>query len=286
MKKTYIPPNLLPINPAKSKKLLLVAMALVWSFLFSLEAHAQTTVTFDNPSANPQTWTVPAGVTSINVKLWGGGGAGGGTDHPNSGGGGGAGGSYLLQTLSVTPGSTISINVGAGGQGVIQATGNPGLASTVVYNSTTYTAEGGNPGLGGTGNNTGYAGGAALTIDHTYYGGAGANGTGGSGNISGAGGGGAGSGDNGDAGSGTTGGDGGDGDYPGGDGGDGRNTVGDGNSGSAPGGGGSGALGNDGTGGAGGDGQVIISFTCPTYSLTSTTATEVCAGSPSTVTLN
>ena len=59
-------------------------------------------------------WTVPAGVTSIDVKAWG---AGGGRYHrismsnaAPSGGGGSAFG-----TLSVTPGEVLTIVVGQGG---------------------------------------------------------------------------------------------------------------------------------------------------------------------------
>jgi len=60
-----------------------------------------------------QTWSVPAGVNSINVKLWGAGGGGDWYDasHLNSGGSGG----YVAGTLAVTPLSTINIIVGQGG---------------------------------------------------------------------------------------------------------------------------------------------------------------------------
>jgi hypothetical protein len=59
------------------------------------------------------TWTVPAGVTSIESLVLAGGGSGG---HGTTGGGGGGGaGGCLLSTQSVTPGSVISITVGAGG---------------------------------------------------------------------------------------------------------------------------------------------------------------------------
>ncbi len=60
-----------------------------------------------------QTWNVPAGISSINVQLWGAGGGGGRADatHLNSGGSGG----YVAGTLSVTPSSTLTIIVGRGG---------------------------------------------------------------------------------------------------------------------------------------------------------------------------
>jgi len=75
------------------------------------------------PAGAEQTFTVPDGITSLNVKMWGaGGGAGGrnvgstacGTD--NGGYGGGAGG-FTSGTISVTPGETIKIIVGEGGYG-------------------------------------------------------------------------------------------------------------------------------------------------------------------------
>ena len=60
-------------------------------------------------------WTVPAGVTSVKVELWGGGGGGGG------GWGAGAGAYVVENNLSVTPGSSITYNVAGGGQGAGQS---------------------------------------------------------------------------------------------------------------------------------------------------------------------
>jgi hypothetical protein len=54
--------------------------------------------------------TVPAGVTSLQYLIVAGGGSGG-VDN----GGGGGGGGVLTGTISVTPGQTYNINVGAGG---------------------------------------------------------------------------------------------------------------------------------------------------------------------------
>jgi hypothetical protein len=62
------------------------------------------------------TWTAPTGVTSAQVILVGGGGGGGGGSQ-NVAGGGGAGGQVIVKNLAVTPGTTYSITVGAGGQG-------------------------------------------------------------------------------------------------------------------------------------------------------------------------
>jgi hypothetical protein len=139
------------------------------------------------------TFNVPAGVTSVTVEAWGGGGAGGGTNNQNNrGGGGGAGGSYTKNTtVSVTPGATITVSIGAGGVGVSNANG--GVGGTSTFASTIpVTAIGGNGGsVGNTTNN--YGTGAGSTTGVTFNGGAGASGASGSSNISGAGGGGAGS---------------------------------------------------------------------------------------------
>ena len=64
------------------------------------------TFTFQYVTASPQSYTVPAGITSITVKMWG---AGGGND------GGGGAGAYLTGTLAVTPGQVLSLIVGASG---------------------------------------------------------------------------------------------------------------------------------------------------------------------------
>ena len=56
-----------------------------------------------------QTWTVPPGVTEVSVRLWGAGGGGG------TGASAGGGGGYTTGMLSVTPGETLSVMVGGGG---------------------------------------------------------------------------------------------------------------------------------------------------------------------------
>ncbi len=74
------------------------------------------------------TWTVPQGVYRIFVQCWGGGGGGGGgtayywsangsTVYGAAGGGGGGAGAYAEGWLSVSPGQTINVIVGAGGIG-------------------------------------------------------------------------------------------------------------------------------------------------------------------------
>ena len=73
---------------------------------------ATTEVVFAYTGAN-QTWTVPAGVTSVEISILGAGGAGG-----RAGGGStsfGGGGGVVSGTLTVVPGDTLTIIVGQGG---------------------------------------------------------------------------------------------------------------------------------------------------------------------------
>ena len=248
----------------------------------------QTTQTFLTTGA--QTWTAPIGVTSISVECWGGGGAGGGATGNPAAGGGGAGGSYSkLTSITVTPGQTYSLFVGAGGTGSINA-GNPGESSW-FFNDTTILAKGGNGGSSA-GINSTTATGAVATLsgnigDVKYYGGAGGTGTS-SGNSSGAGGSSAGTGSNGNAGVITTAGAA----VTGG----GAGVAGISNSFSSNGissgslgGAGSGAhaaSAADRSGGNGGAGKIVLTFTCPVFSITSTTATtNVCSDVGSTITL-
>lgn len=68
-------------------------------------------------------WTVPAGVTQVDVLVVGGGG-GGGAWVP---GGGGAGGVVYREGYPVTPGSTIAYTVGVGGTGSYNPGGYSGM---------------------------------------------------------------------------------------------------------------------------------------------------------------
>lgn len=64
------------------------------------------------------TFIVPAGVTKIEVEIWGGGGGGGNGYNDGSAaasGGGGGGGDYNLGIFTVTPGSSFPVTVGSGG---------------------------------------------------------------------------------------------------------------------------------------------------------------------------
>ncbi len=92
----------------------------------------KTVATFSTVGSG--TWTIPAGVSEVEVLVVGGGGGGGAT---STSGGGGAGGVYYNPEVTVTPGGSYTIAVGAGG-----AIGGTGANS--AFN--TVTAFGGKPG--------------------------------------------------------------------------------------------------------------------------------------------
>lgn len=112
---------------------------------------------------------VPAGVTSIDIEIWGGGGSGGGSNGTNDSGGGGSGAYSKLDNESVTPGDTISYSIGAGGASVAGNTiGNNG-------GDTTCNAATAGGGVGGAIITTGGAGGSASGGDINTSGNAGQN---------------------------------------------------------------------------------------------------------------
>lgn len=92
------------------------------------------------------TWTVPTGVTAVNVLVVGGGGGGG----SRAAGGGGGGGFAETTNYLVTAGNIHSITVGAGGPGAASssaANGSAGTASSFLRSSVGLTANGGGGGL-------------------------------------------------------------------------------------------------------------------------------------------
>jgi Tfp pilus assembly protein PilE len=119
-------------------------------------------------SVGTTSWTVPAGVSSVNVLVVGGGGSGGGS--PGTGGGGGA---VVEQTnYTVTAGQSMTVTVGAGG-----TNGSDGGASSFG----SIVASGGRSGNSGGASGNAHAGGAPVTdLNNQIFGGggggAGANG--------------------------------------------------------------------------------------------------------------
>lgn len=116
----------------------------------SAPASAPNIVKVSRYTYGSQDWTVPSGVTSINVKLWG---AGGGND--------GGGGGYTSANIAVTSGDVITMSVGQGG--VIG--GASGAACTGTGGGQTYIQKNGTKlliagGGGGGACYSGYLGGA------------------------------------------------------------------------------------------------------------------------------
>ena len=123
---------------------------------FTITVNAPVVQTFNSPG----TFSVPSGLSSVDVLVVAGGG-GGGVEH---GGGAGAGGLIYRPGFPVTPGGSVSVGIGGGGNGQNNFGGPPatGQAGGNGSNSTfgTLTAIGG--GGGGTYSNdpTGRAGGS------------------------------------------------------------------------------------------------------------------------------
>ncbi len=140
-------------------------------------------------------FTVPDGVTEIDVLVVGGGGGGGRSATPNASGGGGAGGVVYQSNYSVTAGTSIDVAIGAGG-----AAGDGSGVATNGENSSfgAFVANGGGAAGqndtgdfdgddGGSGGGSASTGGAGGTASQGNDGGAGLGGVGGAGGGGGAG---------------------------------------------------------------------------------------------------
>lgn len=143
-------------------KHLLRAISVLNLILVSFYLQAQTT----NSYTTPTTWTVPAGVTSLTIKVWGGGGGTGGQDCGAGCSNAAAGpAGYVEASFTVTPGDVIGIYPGAkganGGNSVSGAGSGAGGADS--YPSGNY--NGGNGGNAGpSGSSGGGGGGGAASI--------------------------------------------------------------------------------------------------------------------------
>jgi hypothetical protein len=219
---------------------------------------APTVVTFTIPGS--ASFTVPPGVTSLQIVATGG---GGGSGNDSGGGSGGV----VSATLAVTSGEILELFVGGGGSSGPSGGGGGG-ATTVDDSSDTLVAGGGGGGNDGVGGNGGDAASVANSPQANGGNGSGGGGVGGSG---GSGGMGAGS-----AGHGGSGGDGG----TGGNGGGGSGGVGGvggvagagfGGAGASSGGGGGGSGygggGGGGAGGGGGGGSASLGAAVPSFSV-------------------
>lgn len=155
-------------------------------------------------TAGTYSWVAPAGVTSVSVVAVGGGGSGRARNQVcfifHAGSGGGGGGLGYTNNISVTPGASYTVVVGAGGVGAIPI----GTSGGVSYFNTQCVVKGAGGGAGsiatcsgttggaggsytGTGGGTGGAGGSVIGYGNTSSG-AGGGGAGGYGGVGGKGG--------------------------------------------------------------------------------------------------
>lgn len=218
-----------------------ISVCLIVCFVFLTSCptvFAQTSQTFTTSGS----FTVPSGVTSLKVEVWGAGGGGGGSTSNGSGGSGGGGGGYCSGVATGYSG-TQSIVVGTGGAGGTTSTtwngsngGNSSVFGLIAYGGI---GGKGNTGVLGTGGSA--TGGTVNTKGGDGIKGASTGGAGGAGANGGAGGAG------------------------------GSNAVG--GSGVSPGGGGGGgeyANGSSKTGGLGANGQIILTWITVSASATAT----------------
>ena len=113
-------------------------------------------------STGPSTYTVESGITAVNVLVVGGGGGGGAGGYERTkGGGAGAGGLIYYPDYPVTPGGSIAVVVGAGGEGAGYLPPAPG--------STPYTPTARPDSRAGTGEFGGYEHPQYTYPGHTYY---------------------------------------------------------------------------------------------------------------------
>ena len=264
-------------NVMKKITLLINRLLITLGFiLIPLLGFSQSPKTYNSSS----TFTVPAGVTTLDVQAWGAGGRGS-SRTSNGNGGGGGGGAYaanpsvsvnaLNAPYTVTVGAGSTSNNNHGGDSWFSTTGTIfAQGGRTVANNT---ATGGAGGLASASTGTTkWNGGTGVAGASTYGGGGGSSaGTSAAGNT------------------GTTF-TGGTAPAGGGNGGNGKNSPqGVGVAGSVPGGGGGGGYRTSSStrrGGNGANGQVILTWTCPTYGLSSTAmATPSCPTNGSVVTL-
>ena len=102
-------------------------------FAIRTVTEGDTSTAGTNPAmgvGTPATFTVPQGLVSVAVKMWGAGGGGGYYGNVGSGftaGGRGGGGGYVAGTIAVTPGQVLKVGVAEGGTRPSQPTYNGGL---------------------------------------------------------------------------------------------------------------------------------------------------------------
>jgi hypothetical protein len=128
-------------------------------------------------------WTVPTGVTYVNVTLFGAGGGGSGTSA-NITGGFGLPGQVIASNVVTTPGASISYAIGAGGTPGAQGGNNSGAAGgTTTFTGATSATGGAGGGTSGSTLGAGTQGATQYNGAQGAYSTATTGGTGGAGKI-------------------------------------------------------------------------------------------------------
>ncbi len=122
------------------------SISIIVLFLNCFNINAQTVLQTFSCTNMGYTYIVPNDVCLLKIKAWGAGGGGGGNDAYAGGGGGGGG--YAEAMLYVTPGETITIFCGCGGNAGGSGGSAPGGSGGYGF------------GLGGNGGNSGPSGGS------------------------------------------------------------------------------------------------------------------------------
>lgn len=239
------------------------------------------TETFNTPGAN--SWPCPAGVSSVQVEVWGAGGPGVKGDGDRGGAGGGGGGYAKKNAFVSVAGTSYTYHVGdhSANTNSVWDTATANAPSAVGGTGGTAAAGGnpGSPGAGGSGaggdvNTSGGSGGTSLTSGDGGGGGGGSGGSSGNGN-------------NGENGSAGAGGNGGSALADGGAGGNGSYSGVASDPGTAPGGGGGGSFDSSGASTTpGADGQIVLtySYDAPTCSACDPSSGPIAGGTSVTLT--
>ena len=142
-------------------------------------AHVRNRVRFQTVGST--SWTVPANVFYIRVKLWGGGGGGGYTPTGFGASSGGGSGAYVEHVFAVTPGQSVTVLVGGGGTGAWSSgfaqTGGTTSVTVGAVSASAYGGSGGGKPNDSTTSNPGQGGGFGSGLDFGIYGAAGGLGT-------------------------------------------------------------------------------------------------------------